>query len=285
VTELHDDLVMSRWASIASFRLYLLLFFLASCGYVLAQSTTTSPYSLTILSYNIHGGVGSDGSRNLARQAEVIRMQKPDIVLLQEVEVGTKQSGETDQAAELARLLEMQVHFAKASDTDGGEKGNAILANTPLDNTRTLPLSNNGSASVAQVSLGNNADSPRLTIASLQLSTRIGAQSTQAQTLTKALSGDQIAICMGDFNADPNFPVMAYLKDHWKIAAKQGSPLTTPAEAPEHETSYFIYKPQEAFILRSHRVVPDNIASTHRPLLTVIQFDPKKLKSTASDKS
>ena len=43
--------------------------------------------SLTVLTYNVHSGVGADGAYDLARIADVIKIQAPQIVALQEIEV------------------------------------------------------------------------------------------------------------------------------------------------------------------------------------------------------
>mgnify|MGYP002683078286 CR=1 FL=1 len=50
--------------------------------------------------------------------AEVIAAHAPDIVALQEVDVGRRRSGGVDQAGEIARELGMQIHFHPAYGTN-----------------------------------------------------------------------------------------------------------------------------------------------------------------------
>ena len=50
------------------------------------------------MTYNTHGCVGTDGSCQPERIAEVIRRFSPDVVALQEVDVGQPRSGSLDQA-------------------------------------------------------------------------------------------------------------------------------------------------------------------------------------------
>src|SRR5262245_60669168 len=69
---------------------------------VATQARPGSLIRLRVLSYNIHHGEGTDRRFNLARLAGVIERVQPDLVALQEVDVGTERSGGQNQLAELA---------------------------------------------------------------------------------------------------------------------------------------------------------------------------------------
>src|SRR5690606_17261980 len=62
---------------------------------------------MTLVSYNIHAGKDADQQPNLARVSAVLDTLGADIVLLQEVDRGTRRSGGEDQVAELERLTGM----------------------------------------------------------------------------------------------------------------------------------------------------------------------------------
>src|SRR5262245_18009288 len=83
---------------------------------------------LRILTFNIRHGEGTDGVFKLARVADVINAQAPDLVALQEVDRGTRRVEGADQPAELARLTGLHGTFGKAMDYDGGEYGLVILS-------------------------------------------------------------------------------------------------------------------------------------------------------------
>ena len=51
------------------------------------------PTKLRILCYNIHWALGMDGKYDVERIADVINKAKPDLVALQEVDVGVERSG------------------------------------------------------------------------------------------------------------------------------------------------------------------------------------------------
>jgi endonuclease/exonuclease/phosphatase family metal-dependent hydrolase len=81
-----------------------------------------------VMVYNIHAGKDAAGADNLARVAALVRETNADIALLQEVDQGTRRSGNTDQPAVLAERTGFHVAFGSALDYDGGEYGVAILS-------------------------------------------------------------------------------------------------------------------------------------------------------------
>ena len=84
-----------------------------------------------ILTYNVHRCVGVDGRLDVARVASVIARLEPDIVALQELDVGRARTGGVDQAHEIAKRLEMAVHFHAALRVEEELYGDAILTTYP----------------------------------------------------------------------------------------------------------------------------------------------------------
>lgn len=87
-----------------------------------------APWRIRVLTYNIHHGEGLDGKVDLGRIAQVIQQAAPDVVALQEVDLGTERTGRVDQAAELGRLTGLHAVFGKAFDYSGGRYGAALLS-------------------------------------------------------------------------------------------------------------------------------------------------------------
>src|SRR2546426_80737 len=81
---------------------------------------------LTVVSYNIHRGVGLDRRLDLDRIADVIAETAPDVVGLQEVirEAGGKTG---DQGAYLALKLGMALVMGVTRAHGSGTYGNAVL--------------------------------------------------------------------------------------------------------------------------------------------------------------
>ena len=75
---------------------------------------------------------------SLEQIAAAIRALDADVVALQEVDRFTRRSP-TDQAAQLGRLLDMEVAYAPAIDYQGGEFGIALLSRVAMKSFR-LPI-------------------------------------------------------------------------------------------------------------------------------------------------
>ena len=84
-----------------------------------------------LLTYNVHRCVGTDRRLDVARIAAVIAEHEPDIVCLQELDVGRARTGHVDQAEAIARDLAMTFHFNAAMRIEAEEYGDAILTLRP----------------------------------------------------------------------------------------------------------------------------------------------------------
>ena len=94
-----------------------------------------------IVTYNVHRCVGTDRRLNVGRVAEVLAALNPDIVALQELDVGRRRTGYADQAHEIAARLKMASHFHPAFQVEGELYGDAILTALPerLVKAQALP--------------------------------------------------------------------------------------------------------------------------------------------------
>jgi endonuclease/exonuclease/phosphatase family metal-dependent hydrolase len=93
-----------------------------------------------ILTYNVHRCVGVDRKLDVPRVAEVIAAQSPDIVALQELDVGRARTGGVDQAHRLAQRLGMAFHFNAALKVEEELYGDAILTALPERLVRAAPI-------------------------------------------------------------------------------------------------------------------------------------------------
>ena len=95
---------------------------------------------LTVVSYNIHRGVGLDRRLDLDRIADVIAETAPDVVGLQEVirEAGGKTG---DQGAYLALKLGMALVMGVTRAHGTGTYGNAVLTRVPVLGSERRDLS------------------------------------------------------------------------------------------------------------------------------------------------
>lgn len=96
------------------------------------QSDNVQTDTLRIMTYNVHSCIGMDGKVDVERIARVIAQAKPDVVALQELDVGRQRSLGLDQAQLIAHYLEMEFHFHPAMHMEEERYGDAILTHLPL---------------------------------------------------------------------------------------------------------------------------------------------------------
>lgn len=84
-----------------------------------------------LLTYNVHRCVGMDRRLDVARVAAVIAEHEPDVVCLQELDVGRARTGHVDQARSIADSLAMTFHFHAAMKVEAEQYGDAILTLRP----------------------------------------------------------------------------------------------------------------------------------------------------------
>ena len=88
--------------------------------------------TLRIMSYNVHGCKGMDRRISTERIARLIARHHPDVVALQELDMGRLRSFGIDQAQRIASQLEMSFQFHPAALHNDGQYGNAILSRYPM---------------------------------------------------------------------------------------------------------------------------------------------------------
>jgi endonuclease/exonuclease/phosphatase family metal-dependent hydrolase len=88
--------------------------------------------TVRVMTYNVHSCVGMDGMLSPSRIARVIAQCRPDIVALQELDVGRSRTGAIDQAQAIAEELKMEFHFHPALRLEEELYGDAILSRWPM---------------------------------------------------------------------------------------------------------------------------------------------------------
>lgn len=266
--------------------------FMASCG---GSSDETDPApvvepvdqvervaSVKVMAYNIHhcNPPSKPNVIDLDAVVEVIRAEKPDFLALQEVDVNTQRSGPVNQAQAIASKLQMRHFFAKAIDYQGGEYGVAILSKYPLSETvvHRLP-SKAGSGAEPRVLATAKAALPDGTFLRIG-STHLDAQSdpenrgAQVEKINEVAAAEQLPfIIAGDFNAVPGSQEINVLDQKWKRTCQACAP-TIPAVNPTKAIDFIAYRhPADKFSTVSHKVVNEQYASDHRPVVATIAIN------------
>lgn len=232
--------------------------------------------SLKVLSYNIHHGEGGDGKLDLVRIAAIISQSGADVVALQEVDRRTERTGGVDQAAELARLTGFNVFYGKAMDFQGGAYGQALLSRWPLDETRVHRLPN-PSQREPRIAVSALVRPPHLKPFRV-IGTHLDAgredvdRWAQAGDLMDLFVGDSHpTLLVGDLNSRPDSRVVTFLLEKWTDASAQTPAYTVSAKKPSARIDYILYRSAPQWRVKSSVVLPEAVASDHRPLL--VEFE------------
>ncbi|CAN5776481.1 endonuclease/exonuclease/phosphatase family protein [soil metagenome] len=246
----------------------------------LAEETRdqAEPIRLRVLSYNIRYGLGLDGELDLDRIATIIKSVDPDIVALQEVDRGVERSGRVDQAAEFARLTGMRAVFERNIVHQGGDYGNALLSRLPIVEHRNVHLpsfddSEQRGVLVVDVSAPDGKTPIRILATHLDHRRDDRERLASVQVINEIASEtpDRPALLLGDINATPESAVLEALNRSWRSANRE--PLfTIPAQEPNRQIDYILYRPEAAWKVVEVRVLDEPVASDHRPIFAVLEL-------------
>lgn len=95
---------------------------------------------LRMLTYNVHRCVGRDGRLSPTRIAAAIAEHEPDVVALQELDVGRARTNYANQAALIAEALGMGWFFHPAYQNGDEHYGDALLSRYPMRLFRAAAL-------------------------------------------------------------------------------------------------------------------------------------------------
>jgi endonuclease/exonuclease/phosphatase family metal-dependent hydrolase len=241
-----------------------------------------------LLTYNVHRCVGVDGRLDVARVAEVIAAQSPDIVALQEVDVGRARTGGVDQAAHLAQRLGMAFHFHANVKVESELYGDALLTVRPERLVKAGPLPGDprfprleprGALWVAV-----DIDGAELQV----INTHLGLIPREQRAQASALAGPEWLhderrvdplVLVGDFNATPlaaAYRVLASsLTDARRLAPFARALPTFPSRMPILAIDHVFVS--AGIRIQSVRTALDpltRIASDHVPLVVDFHLEP-----------
>ncbi len=231
-----------------------------------------APRTLRVLTYNIHHGEGVDGRTELTRLAGIISASNADIVALQEVDRKTTRTKGVDQAAELGALTGLNFSYGKAMDYQGGAYGQALLSRWALEEFTVHPLPNPAKVepriAISAVVRPPGLPAVRVIGTHLDASRDDAARRQQAVALNDLFAKDDtLTILLGDLNARPETPVIQTLFQVWADASVASPSPTIPSKKPTGRIDYVLLRPAGVWRVISSTVLPEAVASDHRPLL------------------
>ena len=241
-------------------------------------SEDASHKTLRLVTYNVHSCIGLDGRLSPRRIARVLAALDPDIVALQELDVGRMRSGGVDQACLIAEELSMDCQFHPCLELASEKYGNAILSRLPMEIVRAdrLPAAIPGTEPRGAVWTRVTYEGQTIQL----LTTHLGLHPRDRDRQIDALLGPDwlsrpdvngaIIVC-GDFNAGPRSSVYRKLSRVLKDACLhcgQAPQRTWFSPYPLARIDHVFVSPDVAV----SRIQTDgsrmaSVASDHRPVV------------------
>jgi endonuclease/exonuclease/phosphatase family metal-dependent hydrolase len=237
----------------------------------------TADDELRVALFNVHFGYGLDGRFTATEQADLLRREAPDVVVLTEVDRGWLITGGHDVLRLHARALGLpHVAFSPAADEVWG---NAILSRFPIVEfgTERLPQGSDPMRRSQFAAVLEHTDDQQVAVVGTQLSgvdeqgdTRLPQARAVAATVARYRQRQLPTVLAGSFNAVPGSPELS------SVAPLLDDPvpadvLTHPAAAPEYRLDHILVSPD----LR--RLGVSSLATTtsdHRPLVVTLRVEP-----------
>ncbi len=238
--------------------------------------------TLRILCYNIHYGQGNDGKYDVERLAKVIQRTKPDLVALQEVDVGVKRSGRVHQAQRLGDLTGMAVRYGPTQHYEGGLFGNAVLTTLPILNVKIQPLPYTESTpklvtyprGAIVVTVKGPGGKPLKFISTHFQHNVPEDRVAEAKAINKYFAAsDKIpTILAGDMNAKPESEPIQILLKQWTNAIDEAAAPTGPSANPKYRIDYIFYRTASQFEMIKSEVIAEPMASDHCPVFAILKL-------------
>ncbi|MFI6233248.1 endonuclease/exonuclease/phosphatase family protein [Micromonospora sp. NPDC050784] len=242
-----------------------------------ASNREGPPERLTVVAYNIRMGFGLDGRFDLTGLAEVVDRQRPDVVLLSEVDRAWLLNGGHDTLDLLSDRLGMPYVFGPAADPVWGD---AVLSRWPVRDPRTLPLAAVGAPTGAQalavtLDLG---DGVRTAVVSTHLQPPPGkgpvVQARAVADFATGYAAGRPLVVAGDLNTEPGDEAFAeFAKAGLVDALAAARPLaTSPADDPRQQIDHVFVSPD---LSPGDPVAPRSTASDHLPVAVTVTLPPR----------
>lgn len=237
----------------------------------------------TVMSFNIHHGVGLDGQLRLDRIAGVIREAGADIVGLQEVDrFYGERSGFRDQAKELADKLGYHYAYGANLDlppaegrTENRQYGTAILSKYPILRSENVFLSSFGQEQRGVLHAVVNVRGIHINVYNTHLGLDVQGRLAQAREIIDLAASAPAgpALLLGDFNAEPDSAEVGVLLNSGLFANSfQGvdDAFTFPVRNPSATIDYILISP--GIRIEGPRVIRTE-ASDHLPIAVDITLE------------
>lgn len=239
--------------------------------------------TLRILCYNIHYGQGMDGKYDVERIAKVIAATKPDLVALQEIDVGVKRSGRVHQIRRLGELTGMASRYGPTQHYQGGLYGNGVLTRLPILDVVIQPLPYTEATkerttyprgAIAVTVKAPSGEPVRFVSTHFQHNVPED-RLAEAKRINKLFADPKdktLTILAGDMNATPGSDPINELEKRWVNASNSPDAPTAPSRKARVRIDYIFHRKGQSCRVTDSEVIAETMASDHLPVFAVLEL-------------
>ena len=237
---------------------------------------------LTLMTYNIHSGVGLDKRYDLGRISRVLTDERPDIAALQELECRSGSPSYDDQSTVLAGNLAITSSYCATRSAGQGSFGMAVLSAFRVLHQQEYDLSyrtNREPRSCLRVDLEVEPGAV-LHVFNCHLGLGVRERTFQRKQMVSdaiLLSGElrHPVIVMGDFNDRPISVVHRALRRHFTdafaVAGDGWGPTFRIGPVPMRLDHIYVSKGIRVLECRVRNDEVARVASDHRPVIASVE--------------
>lgn len=246
-------------------------------------ATSETPPVIRVATYNAHGCLGLDGRTSPRRIARVLQELGPDIVALQEVDLGRRRSRLEDQASLIAGELGLHLTFCPTVTLNEEHYGHALLTRWPAEvvNRSRLPMSHRRFLREHRSALWVKVAHPLRPFH--VIATHLGLSPSERMSQVDALlgenwlgripAGEPVLLC-GDLNCTPRSRPYRRLRERLGDTLPEGLGISTftsilPLLRLDHVLGSDHFSTRAGFTSRSDLA---QVASDHLPLLVELEL-------------
>lgn len=223
---------------------------------------------LTVVSYNIHRGVGRDGHADTERIARVVQEISPDLLALQEVDSGLEGAPVPGQLERLHRMLGLECVSGVTLRREDAAYGNAVFSRLPIRRVRLHDISVDGVEPRGVIDLDLDLPEEPVRLLATHLGLRSSERRHQVARLSSILerNPDLPLVLVGDFNDGRSR--WGPLSDLGRRFGRWSGPRTYPARRPLLRLDRILADPGRWDVERvwAHRSALASRASDHLPV-------------------
>jgi endonuclease/exonuclease/phosphatase family metal-dependent hydrolase len=158
--------------------------------------------TLKVLTWNVHGCVGTDGVLDVDRVARVVSSSGADIIGLQEVDCRRPLPSGENQLARLARKTGLEAVAGPTFRQDSGYFGNALLTRHAMADVSHVDVTVEGREPRGILHVKVGIGGRHVELFNTHFGLRMGERARQVERLLEVVEASHVAtlIVLGDFN-------------------------------------------------------------------------------------